>query len=105
MSLTRRHMITGALSAGALGLGGCASLVRPVTVFCPNDPRISDPRSHLTIDVHAHVFNGSDVQVERDMTLVQARHTPVLRYLGQFCKTLAGKLRRQEPKRSRYCGK
>ena len=88
MLLTRRHMITGALSASALGLGGCASLVRPVTVFCPNDPRISDPRSHLTIDVHAHVFNGSDVQVERDMTLVQARHTPVLRYLGAILQDI-----------------
>src|SRR5262245_10911586 len=29
-------------------------------VFCPDDPRISDPRSPLTIDTHCHVFNGTD---------------------------------------------
>lgn len=39
---------------------GCTTLTRPL---CPNDPSISDPASPLTIDVHAHVFNGSDLQI------------------------------------------
>jgi hypothetical protein len=75
--LTRREMIRGSLSIGAAtGLGGCATFVSPITAFCPDDPRISDPRSPLTIDVHAHVFNGTDVPVERFITLVQ--HLPGL---------------------------
>jgi hypothetical protein len=69
--LTRRQLINGAFSVATAGLSGCASLVRPITVFCPDDPRISDPNTPLTIDVHAHVFNGTDIQVERYITLVQ----------------------------------
>jgi hypothetical protein len=60
--LTRRQVTTGGLSAAA-ALGGCASWVGPATYFCPDDPRISDPTTPLTIDVHAHVFNGTDIPV------------------------------------------
>jgi Amidohydrolase len=74
--LSRRELICGTLSIAATSLGGCATFVSPITAFCPDDPRISDPHSPLTIDVHAHVFNGTDVPVERFITLVQ--HLPGL---------------------------
>jgi hypothetical protein len=32
--------------------------------------------------MHAHVFNGSDIQVERFVKLVRARETPILEYLA-----------------------
>ena len=67
---TRRQLTNGALSAAATALSGCASWVKPLTFFCPNDPRISNPHTPLTIDVHAHVFNGTDIPVERFITLV-----------------------------------
>lgn len=31
--------------------------------LCPTDPSISDPSAPLTIDTHAHFFNGSDLQI------------------------------------------
>jgi predicted TIM-barrel fold metal-dependent hydrolase len=31
--------------------------------LCPADPAISDPAAPLTIDTHAHFFNGSDLQI------------------------------------------
>jgi len=83
MVLTRRQIINGALSIGATSLGGCV-FVRPITAFCPDDPRISNPNSPLTIDVHGHVFNGSDIQIERYITLVRARQTPALKDLGEI---------------------
>ena len=33
-------------------------------LLCPADPTISNPASPLTIDTHAHIFNGSDLQVK-----------------------------------------
>ena len=83
MVLTRRQIINGALSIGVTSLGGCV-FVRPITAFCPDDPRISNPNSPLTIDVHGHVFNGSDIQIERYITLVRARQTPALKDLGEI---------------------
>jgi hypothetical protein len=44
------------------GLAGCFCPVR-IQPFCPEDPRYSDAKTPLTIDVHAHVFNASDLQV------------------------------------------
>ena len=38
-------------------------LGRPCHILLPDDPRISDPTTPLTIDVHAHVFNGTDIPV------------------------------------------
>src|SRR3974390_2600356 len=69
--------------SGPPALGGCV-FVRPITAFCPDDPRISNPNSPLTIDVHGHVFNGSDIQIERYISLVRARQTPALKDLGEI---------------------
>jgi len=87
--LTRRQMIHGALATGAISLGGCATFVSPITAFCPDDPRISDPNSLLTIDTHCHVFNGTDIPVERYITLVQGLTTPILKYLGELLQEVS----------------
>jgi hypothetical protein len=60
--ITRRQALTGIAGMGAqIGLSACSL---PITPFCPTDPTISDPSAPLTIDVHTHVFNGSDLQVQ-----------------------------------------
>lgn len=57
--ITRRRVLQ-ALSA-LLPLPACATQLTPL---CPDNPTISDPKAPLTIDVHAHVFNGSDLQIK-----------------------------------------
>jgi len=72
MDATRRAFLqTSASGLVALGLPGCC-LFRPrqLTPFCPNDPDISSETTPLTVDVHAHVFNGTDLQVKRFIELV-----------------------------------
>lgn len=74
MDISRRQALAamGALGAG-LGLSGCSI---PITPFCPEDPTISDPTKPLTIDVHAHVFNGSDLQIENFLLRILLRKDP-----------------------------
>lgn len=83
---TRRRLLQG-LAAGLLGLPGCATLTRPL---CPNDPSISDPAAPLTIDVHAHVFNGSDLQIAE--FLKQTTAEPGESELFQFVRDMTGAL-------------
>lgn len=56
----RRRLLL-ALPAGLLPLSGCAT---STATLCPNDPVLGDLKAPLTIDVHAHVFNGSDLQIK-----------------------------------------
>src|SRR5882757_1300925 len=61
VDVTRRQALAAMGGFGAsFGLSACAG---PIVPFCPGDPTISDPSTPLTIDVHTHVFNGSDLQV------------------------------------------
>ena len=71
VDVTRRQALAAMGCFGAsLGLSGCAA---PVVPFCPGDPTISDPTSPLTIDVHTHFFNGSDLQIFGFYNYVVAR--------------------------------
>lgn len=64
MAIDRRSfLVESAGFACSIGLSGCAGFVIPIPPTCANDPTITDPSTPLTIDVHAHVFNGSDLQV------------------------------------------
>jgi len=51
-------------------LAGLAATLAPLPAFadvaalCPADPTISNPAAPLTIDTHAHFFNGSDLQIK-----------------------------------------
>jgi predicted TIM-barrel fold metal-dependent hydrolase len=74
VDISRRQALAAMGGLGAsLGLSGCSI---PITPFCPTDPTISDPTTPLTIDVHAHVFNGSDLQIEGFLTRILARDDP-----------------------------
>ncbi len=71
MSINRRNILLGSLNVGlGLATGGCSGLINPVRPVCGNDPSISDPSTPLTIDAHAHVFNGSDLQINGFLTKV-----------------------------------
>jgi predicted TIM-barrel fold metal-dependent hydrolase len=59
-NVKRRRLLL-ALPAGLLPLSGCAA---SAATLCPNDPVLGDLKAPLTIDVHAHVFNGSDLQIK-----------------------------------------
>lgn len=85
MGTSRRDFLTAGVSMGfGLGLSGCAGFVNPIQPVCANDPSISDPSTPLTIDVHAHVFNGSDLQVNGFLTRVLRIRGigPILQYLA-----------------------
>lgn len=71
MSINRRTFLLGSVNVGlGLATGGCGGLINPVQPVCGNDPTISDPSTPLTIDAHAHVFNGSDLQINGFLTKV-----------------------------------
>lgn len=59
-NFTRRAFVAG-LGATLLP----ATAFADVPLLCPGDPTTSNPTALLTIDTHAHVFNGSDLQVRR----------------------------------------
>lgn len=56
---TRRAFMA-SLTATLAPFPALAELVR----LCPTDPTISNPVAPLTIDTHAHFFNGSDLQIK-----------------------------------------
>ena len=57
---TRRAFMAG-LAATLAPFPALAELVR----LCPTDPTVSNPAAPLTIDTHAHFFNGSDLQIKQ----------------------------------------
>jgi hypothetical protein len=87
--LDRRQFLAGISSVGlSASVGGCA-LVRPLDPRCPVDPLITDPTLPLAIDSHAHVFNGSDLQVAAFFKWILVREYPVLRPLAALLEGLA----------------
>jgi hypothetical protein len=96
IDITRRQALAGMGSLGAsIGLSACST---PITPFCPTDPTISDPFAPLTIDVHTHVFNGSDLQIDGFFRWVVLRNGQselgaILQELGRdFAPTAAEEL-------------
>jgi hypothetical protein len=62
MNINRRTLLLASLNSGlGFATGGCDGLTSPIRPICGNSPSVSDPLTPLTIDVHAHVFNGSDL--------------------------------------------
>ena len=57
----RRRAFTIALLAASSHVSSFAKVI----ALCPNDPSISDRNQPLTIDVHAHFFNGRDLQIKK----------------------------------------
>jgi hypothetical protein len=81
---SRRTLLSSSAWALATQLGGCGRFSHPDAPLKVDDPRISNPKSPLTIDVHAHVFNGTDIPIERYLTLVRARTDTALTGLGEM---------------------
>src|SRR6266849_4964907 len=70
----RRRDCLRLLTAGGLTqLAGCSLFGRRVLQRCPHHPALSDAAGPLTIDVHAHIFNGADLQVGEFLSQVVAR--------------------------------
>jgi len=72
MYKSRRRFIAG-IAATAVTSSGCCLFRRPATIQCLNTPLYSDGSEPLVIDVHAHVFNGSDLPVKEFFNLVICR--------------------------------
>ena len=86
IEITRRQALAAMGSVGAsLGLSACST---PITPFCPTDPTISDPSAPLTIDVHAHVFNGSDLQIGGFFEWILGVNNPSLKDFGKILAAL-----------------
>jgi hypothetical protein len=86
MEFTRRQALTAIGCLGAnLGTSACSI---PLTPFCPTDPTISDPSTPLTIDVHTHVFNGSDLQVYGFFTRILAANNSSFQGFGEILQEL-----------------
>ncbi len=86
--MNRRGLLSGLSAAGAGALlSGCQS-IGPIA-FCPDDPLVSNPMTPLTIDIHTHVFNGSDLQVNAFLQDVVAPDSEAAKSLGPILQELA----------------
>ncbi len=89
----RQFLISWASAMAALPTMGCATPPRPI---CPTDPAVSDLSAPLTIDMHAHIFNGSDLQIREFLaqTVVGRKHSELYeftQYMGGMLQRLAWK--------------
>jgi predicted TIM-barrel fold metal-dependent hydrolase len=84
----RRMLIAGLLST----LAPLPALAK-VPQLCPGDPAISDPAAPLTIDTHAHFFNGSDLQVREFLSQTTvgpgSEFYPLVKAMSNVLQTIA----------------
>jgi hypothetical protein len=91
MILNRRSLLRGgALLPLCLLIDGC----RKYGPACPTDPIWHSPKSPLAIDIHAHVFNATDLQVRDFIARVAGRQAPgglatLAKYLGGVLRFLS----------------
>ena len=84
MITTRRKVLKSAGGMLALaGLQGCP-IVKDPKPFCLLDDRFTNPKTALTIDVHNHIFNATDLQVANFVALVATRQSGGLGNLAKF---------------------
>jgi predicted TIM-barrel fold metal-dependent hydrolase len=94
VSKERRVLLQLAMAGSAGMLGGCAPFLskKPQPV-CPESPDLSYPAGRLTIDVHCHVFNGTDLPVKDFLYRILAKQSgPVgeaVRIAGDILQRLA----------------
>lgn len=86
--LTRRSFVAGA-GAALTPLSACAQLAQ----LCPADPTVSNAAAPLTIDTHAHFFNGSDLQIKEFLSQTTVGRDselyPLVRGMGGLLQALA----------------
>jgi predicted TIM-barrel fold metal-dependent hydrolase len=90
----RRVAITYLLAGSAGILTGCIPFIKKKPQpICPNSPEVSYPSGPLTIDVHTHLFNGSDLPVKNFLSKVIVKEdSPVgaaAEILGDLLQRLA----------------
>lgn len=89
MDVSRRQFVNSALLLALLGpLKGCK---KPVVGICPFGDQYSDPSSRLVVDVHAHIFNATDLQIKDFANLVATRE---MGGLGKVARLLTGPLQK-----------
>jgi predicted TIM-barrel fold metal-dependent hydrolase len=88
IELTRRGFVA-SLTAGLTPLSACAQLAP----LCPADPTLSNPTAPLTIDTHAHFFNGSDLQIKEFLSQTtvgpDSELYPLVKGMGAVLQSLA----------------
>jgi predicted TIM-barrel fold metal-dependent hydrolase len=87
---TRRALLLAGLATAVLApRPALAELVR----LCTNDPAVSNLAAPLTIDTHAHFFNGSDLQIKEFLSQTtvgpDSELYPLVRGMGGVLQTLA----------------
>lgn len=89
-SFSRRLVMKGALAAMLTSSAACSCLFRrDVTAVCSNAPKVSHLCGALTIDAHCHVFNGTDLQIEKFLSQVAIRQRGIT---GRAVKALSSLL-------------
>jgi predicted TIM-barrel fold metal-dependent hydrolase len=73
-----------AASSASLTAGGCCLLRRPLKPIC-SEP--STPGKTLTVDVHAHMFNGTDLPIKSYLERVAANNIPTY---GDLVRSFGG---------------
>src|SRR6478609_4631154 len=81
--LTRRSAMVGLAGLTVGAAAGCTHDIEPIDAA-----GLSDPKTPLTIDVHSHVFNGSDLQTRRFFSNVIALEREELRMFGPLIEEL-----------------
>ncbi len=67
---TRRRIIEVMVLGWAGLVTACCSVKRKPASLCLNSPKLQNPHGTLAIDVHAHVFNASDLQIKEFVSRV-----------------------------------
>lgn len=88
--LTRRSLLQSMLFG--VGSIGCCLRKKPELV-CPTSPGVSYLDGPLTIDTHCHVFNGTDLQVQKFISMVVVKQdsplADVAKAMGSVLQRLA----------------
>lgn len=98
--IARRRALTTlgnlAFAVGATSAtSGCCLFVRKPIPICPTSPAVSYPDGPLTIDAHCHVFNGTDLQIEKFLSMVAVNQDGALgagaKFFGAILQKVAWK--------------
>ena len=85
---TRRRIIKVMVLGWAGLVTACCSVRRKPANLCLNSPELENPHSTLAIDVHAHVFNASDLQIKEFVSRVAIKDDGALGLMARLFGSL-----------------